>query len=637
MGFISKISGAVQSCVSPSSSSSTSSKLASCMPKMAFANLNGLLSKLAATVLEALMSALDKLLLKGKDGIIRGTISTGAIKAPYLKNYGPPGVQIIKKYMTPAPKNSKLAQFEKALAEENGYRNYFEYYKSSITGELYPVYGIEPEHGTYFVDGKEISYYYNPETQKYYSLFTNLKGERKEYELKDMSMQELDFCPPGAVTFTKTLGDDVFPENSPLNSWEKLEVEHYISPIDGKEYPVNPINGQPESGYYKSPSDNSSHFYFYNPKAQKYMIEVEPLLANPIGNEKVYMELEQYQTLTARPSFAEAMKEDWVQYNEGGVLAPAAFLADVLDNAVASAPILGDIKQGLQIGVAADYIYLDTQFSKMENYETKTNPIKAAGVGVAQGATKFFYSPLHLLSDPTGSVSKALDSASYASNHPLETAKGIVAEVDNFMENSSQADIARVGASEATQVILGAMLVLALSGGGASSAATAVDDTETIEDWLRLQKKNDDISGGSGVNFKGAVDADDIPAIRASGGSVVADVSEGAGKVDINKALETAQQAHKGGETLAGHALQKHAGRNPDIWGSIKGGAEQINQQAMKHIDDIINGAGEFKTFTTDRGVQFWEKMLPDGRGLRLNLDGTFKHEFYINYTKNTS
>ena len=424
---------------------------------------------------------------------------------------------------------------------------------------------------------------------------------------------------------SKTLGDDVFPENSPLNSWEKLEVEHYISPIDGKEYPVNPINGQPESGYYKSPSDNSSHFYFYNPKAQKYMIEVEPLLANPIGNEKVYMELEQYQTLTARPSFAEAMKEDWVQYNKGGVLAPAAFLADVLDNAVASAPILGDIKQGLQIGVAADYIYLDTQFSKMENYETKTNPIKAAGVGVAQGATEFFYSPLHLLSDPTGSVSKALDSASYASNHPLETAKGIVAEVDNFMENSSQADIARVGASEVTQVILGAMLGLALSGGGASSAATAVDDTETIEDWLRLQKKNDDISGGSGVNFKGAVDADDIPAIRASGGSVVADVSEGAGKVDINKALETAQQAHKGGETLAGHALQKHAGRNPDIWGSIKGGAEQINQQAMKHIDDIINGAGEFKTFTTDRGVQFWEKMLPDGRGLRLNLDGTFK------------
>jgi hypothetical protein len=45
----------------------------------------------------------------------------------------------------------------------------------------------------------------------------------------------------------------------------------------------------------------------------------------------------------------------------------------------------------------------------------------------------------------------------------------------------------------------------------------------------------------------------------------------------------------------------------------------------MKHINDIINGYGEFKIFTTSRGVQFWEKMLPDERGLRLNLDSTFK------------
>ena len=102
-------------------------------------------------------------------------------------------------------------------------------------------------------------------------------------------------------------------------------------------------------------------------------------------------------------------------------------------------------------------------------------------------------------------------------------------------------------------------------------------------------------------------------------------VTEGAGQINMNKALKTAQEAHKGGETLAGHALQKHAGRNPDIWGKVKGGADQINQQAMKHIDEIINGLGEFKMYTTDRGVQFWEKMLPDGRGLRLNLDGTFK------------
>lgn len=45
----------------------------------------------------------------------------------------------------------------------------------------------------------------------------------------------------------------------------------------------------------------------------------------------------------------------------------------------------------------------------------------------------------------------------------------------------------------------------------------------------------------------------------------------------------------------------------------------------MEHINDILNGLGEFKIFTTDRGIQFWEKLLPDGRGLRLNLDSKFK------------
>jgi len=43
----------------------------------------------------------------------------------------------------------------------------------------------------------------------------------------------------------------------------------------------------------------------------------------------------------------------------------------------------------------------------------------------------------------------------------------------------------------------------------------------------------------------------------------------GFGEVNLKKALETAQESYKGGETLAGHALQKHAGRNPDIWGKV--------------------------------------------------------------------
>ncbi|MFC7677602.1 hypothetical protein ACFQV5_01565 [Paenibacillus sp. GCM10028914] len=89
--------------------------------------------------------------------------------------------------------------------------------------------------------------------------------------------------------------------------------------------------------------------------------------------------------------------------------------------------------------------------------------------------------------------------------------------------------------------------------------------------------------------------------------------------------INSATQAKKGGETVVGHALQKHAGRNPDIWGKVKGGSEQINQTAQRHLEDVIDAPGDFVKVTNDRGITFLEKKLPDGRGVRLNQDGTFK------------
>lgn len=89
--------------------------------------------------------------------------------------------------------------------------------------------------------------------------------------------------------------------------------------------------------------------------------------------------------------------------------------------------------------------------------------------------------------------------------------------------------------------------------------------------------------------------------------------------------INSATQAKKGGETVVGHALQKHAGRNPEIWGKVKGGSDQINQTAKKHLEEIINAPGDFVKVTNDRGITFLEKKLPDGRGVRLNKDGTFK------------
>ena len=88
--------------------------------------------------------------------------------------------------------------------------------------------------------------------------------------------------------------------------------------------------------------------------------------------------------------------------------------------------------------------------------------------------------------------------------------------------------------------------------------------------------------------------------------------------------INSATNAKKGGETVVGHALQKHSGRNPHIWGKVKGGSNQINQTALKQLKEIMNAPGGFTKVKT-KGIQFLEKRLPDGRGVRLNLDGTFK------------
>ena len=96
--------------------------------------------------------------------------------------------------------------------------------------------------------------------------------------------------------------------------------------------------------------------------------------------------------------------------------------------------------------------------------------------------------------------------------------------------------------------------------------------------------------------------------------------------VDVDRINDTANIIrNSGGETIAGHTLQKHAGRNPQIWGAVKGNSESINRQAMEHINDILKSPGDFMIHTTDRGISFLEKKLPDGRGMRLNMDGSFK------------
>lgn len=93
---------------------------------------------------------------------------------------------------------------------------------------------------------------------------------------------------------------------------------------------------------------------------------------------------------------------------------------------------------------------------------------------------------------------------------------------------------------------------------------------------------------------------------------------------EIRAVLRSAQESYKG-STVVGHALSKHAGRNPEIWGKMTGSMSSWNNQAMKHLREIARGPGSFKKIKNDRGINFMEKVLPDGRGVRLNMDGTFK------------
>ncbi len=97
----------------------------------------------------------------------------------------------------------------------------------------------------------------------------------------------------------------------------------------------------------------------------------------------------------------------------------------------------------------------------------------------------------------------------------------------------------------------------------------------------------------------------------------------GLSRGQIKIALRSAQAAKKG-STVAGHALSKHAGRNPEIWGKMTGPMKTWNAQAMKHFREIIRGPGDFKQITSN-GRKFLEKRLDDGRGVRLNMDSTFK------------
>ena len=116
---------------------------------------------------------------------------------------------------------------------------------------------------------------------------------------------------------------------------------------------------------------------------------------------------------------------------------------------------------------------------------------------------------------------------------------------------------------------------------------------------------------------------------------------------DIERLAEKAVRATKGefkivehsinevykDSTKLGHAISKHSGRKPGIWGKVTGDKSTWHEQGLRHYEEIMNGPGKFELITTTktapsrRAIEstFFEKRLPDGRGVRFRLDGNFE------------
>ena len=96
--------------------------------------------------------------------------------------------------------------------------------------------------------------------------------------------------------------------------------------------------------------------------------------------------------------------------------------------------------------------------------------------------------------------------------------------------------------------------------------------------------------------------------------------------VDSRVVWASASEAYRN-STRLGHSLSKHANRpgGSAIWGKLKGHISTWHDQASKHYNDIMSAPGGFRRVPNEEGIIFLEKRLPDGRGLRLNRDQTFK------------
>ncbi|TFY88592.1 hypothetical protein DYL61_23945 [Pseudomonas nabeulensis] len=95
---------------------------------------------------------------------------------------------------------------------------------------------------------------------------------------------------------------------------------------------------------------------------------------------------------------------------------------------------------------------------------------------------------------------------------------------------------------------------------------------------------------------------------------------------DLSNAGKLLDPADKSGQlSLAGRALQKHGSREGSAFPSVKGSPSEINAQAQKIADEILNNPAATATYKdTGRFGKVMDVIAPDGRGLRYDSKGKF-------------
>jgi hypothetical protein len=72
--------------------------------------------------------------------------------------------------------------------------------------------------------------------------------------------------------------------------------------------------------------------------------------------------------------------------------------------------------------------------------------------------------------------------------------------------------------------------------------------------------------------------------------------------------------------TRAARKLEQHAGNNPTLWGGrLTGNVDAKDARAKQVFDEIMRGLGELS-----RDGRVFIKRLIDGRGIRVEIDGSF-------------